>query len=156
MEQPPIPNLIALGATVIVFVTCVCFFCIKETNFLVAKRYDVPKFAFEDWFVYPSLVISLLGYSYVVLTSNVVSVSFILSSIVLLTSLVFIYFKLYFDIKPGTSVQTFAFNVIFNTLILIIFVIYNNKNYILATIALLPMFLLGGYYLYIGYLLSKK
>lgn len=156
MEQPKIPNLIALGVTIVVFVTCVCFFCIKESSYLFAKRYDVPKMAFEAWFVYPTMILALLGYSYVVLTSNVVSISFILPSIVLLTSFVFIYIKVYFDIKPGTTVQTFAFNVIFNTIILMIYVIYNNKNYILGTVALLPMFLLGGYYLYVGYLLSKK
>lgn len=147
-------NIIGLCITAFVFTICTVFVSIGS-SYIQQKTLNLPRTVYSDWFVFPTLIISLLGYAYVVVVSDVATVSFTLTSTVLLTSLCLLYAFVYMGVKKGTTVQTFAFNVFLNTIFLMVNVVMNNKHYIASVIALLPMFLLSGYYLYIGHILGK-
>jgi hypothetical protein len=150
-----VSNIIFLCITGIVFTLCTVFASIGD-SYTQAKTLKLPRSVYSDWFIFPSLFISLLGYGYVAATSNVATFSFAMTSTVLLTSLALLYGFVYMGVKKGTTVQTFAFNVFINTVFLMFNVVFNNKNYIASVIALIPMLLLSGYYLYIGHILAIK
>ena len=147
-------HIILLCVVAIVFAICATFASIG-TSYKQAKALGLPRSVYSDWFIFPTLVLSLTGYAYVVSVSNIATFPFLMTSTVLLISLCLLYGFVYMGVKKGTTVQTFAFNVFINTIILMFNVLFNNKNYISSVIALLPMFLLSGYYLYVGHILGS-
>lgn len=138
-----------------VLITSLVFF-LKDNNKENLQTYNVPSTTTTAWFIIPLLILSLLGYCYVVWSSKTYTLTFLLTSAVLLGSVVTLFILLYtlkIDQKNYTAIQTFAFNIVLNTSILMLYVL-GNDNYIKSSLALVPMFLMGGYFLYIGHLIA--
>lgn len=154
-------KLFAFGAIYIVSVLCIVFYAIGNvgTRDEISKEYDIPSVNFEAWFAVGILVIVLLGFSYAMFNVKIMTISYLLPATVALVSLVILYVKLYFSLRTGlikyTEVQTFAFNVVINSLVLIIYTILTSKRYISATLALFPLLGFSIYFLYIGHLLAQ-
>ncbi len=146
-------KLIVIVVVAVIFTLCTVFYTQRKDG--SGSQFDsIPSFTYEPWFVFPVLTLSLLGYLYVVMTNKVLALTFAINSAVLLVSVVLTFGFLYFSPRTGTTVQTFAFNIVVNTGILMMYVLYNSSHYISGCLALLPMFLMGGYYLYLGHLLA--
>jgi hypothetical protein len=154
-------KLIASGIIYIVSALCLVFFAIGNvgTRDEIAKEYNIPSVTFEAWFAVGDLAFALLGFAYAMFNVNILSVSFLLPATVMLVSLVILYVKLYFSLKTGltnyTEVQTFAFNILVNSVALIIYIVLTSKRFISATLAMLPMVGFGLYFLYIGHLIAQ-
>jgi hypothetical protein len=154
-------KLFAFGAIYIVSALCIVFYAIGDvgTRDEISKEYDIPSSTFEAWFSIGILAIVLLGFSYAMFNVKIMTISYLLPATVALVSLVLLYVKLFFSLRTGltkyTEVQTFAFNVVINSFVLIIYTILTSKRYISATLALFPLLGFSIYFLYIGHLLAQ-
>jgi len=154
-------KLLGLCAIYIVSVLCIVFYAIGNvgTRDDMTKEYDIPPSTFEAWFSVGILAIVLVGFSYAMFNVKIMTISYLLPATIALVSLVLLYVKLYFSLKPGLTkykeVQTFAFNVFVNSLVLIIYTLLTSKRYISATLAIFPLFGLSIYFLYVGHLLAQ-
>ncbi len=153
-----------LTATTIVYfvsILCIVFYSIgnRGDRDEIAKEYQIPSVTFDAWFCIGDLAIALLGFGYAMFNVKIMTISYLLPATVALVSLVLLYVKLYFSLRTGltkyTEVQTFAFNVVINSIILIIYTILTSKRYISASLALFPILGLGIYFLYVGHLIAQ-
>jgi hypothetical protein len=155
-------KLVAIAIIYFVAILCIIFYAggNRGDRDEIAKEYQIPPVTFESWFCIGYLAISLLGFGYAMLNVEILSISFLLPATVMLVSLVILYIKLYFSLTTGignyTEVQTFAFNVLVNSVVLIIYIVLTSKRFISATLAMLPMIGIGIYFLYIGHLIAKN
>lgn len=145
--------LLVLAAVIVSFV----FYSIGIREFP-----QVPDFIFQQWFIIGSLVIYTLGFAIVIYTygPKLINFGFIVTSLVLLISVVFLYINMYYNLnynpKLYSSIQFFSFNIVINSIILMVNIIFNSKSYILGVICIIPLLLAGLYYLYIASIISKS
>jgi hypothetical protein len=144
--------------TVVCFTLCVIFY--SQRNRAIFRSANtvwgsLPDLIFEDWFVFFVITTCFGCYSILLLMNHDFSLTFILTSIVLLVSFTLFFAFLYFSPRSGSLVGTMSFNIFFNSIILIFYLILNSRNYIIFTILLLPFFIFSIYAIYIGKLISS-
>lgn len=153
---------IASVIVVIVMVLCTSFYAVGNvgTRDQLEKDYQLPPLTFDFVFALGTLYFSLGCFIYVLFNIDISSIALILPSTVMLTSFVLLYVKLYFSLKVGdvnyTEVQTFAFNIFVNAIILILNTLLTTKKFIKTTLAMFPILLMSIYFLYIGHLVAKN
>jgi len=155
-------QVIAAAIVVLVMMTCTVFYAIGNvgTRDQLEKDYQLPPIAFDFVFALGTLYFSLGCFIYVLFNIDISSIGLILPSTVMLTSFVLLYIKLYFSLKVGDvnfkEVQTFAFNIFINAIVLIINTLLTAKKFIKTTLAMFPILLMSIYFLYIGHLVAKN
>ena len=153
---------IATAIVVLVMMICTVFYAIGNvgTRDQLAEDYQLPPLTFNFVFALGDLYLALFCFIYVIFNIDVSSISVIFPSAVMLTSFVILYIKLYFSLKVGDvnfkEVQTFAFNIFVNSIILIINAVLTSKRFITTAIAMLPILGMSLYFLYIGHLIANN
>lgn len=144
--------------TLAVYICCLVFYenGIKSYN----SNPQVPSYIFEPAFVYFMVTLSLIGYVIVIVNLKTINISFVITSLVLLVSLVFTIIRTYYTLKPYvkdyTSIQIWSFNVFLNTIILMFYVVQNAENFILCLICLVPLFTLSILYSRVGSIIAGQ
>ena len=155
-------RIIATYIVVIVAVLCTIFYAIGNvgTRPQLEAEYKLPAPTFNFVFALGSLYFVLLCFIYVLFNIDISTIALILPSTVLLVSVVMLYVKLFFSLKTGdvnfTEVQTFAFNIVINSIIIMLYTLFTSKRFISSTLAMFPMLAFGIYYLYVGHLIAKN
>lgn len=155
-------RILATYIVVLAAVICTIFFAIGNvgTRSQLEADYKLPSVTFNFVFALGDLYIVLLCFIYVLFNINISTIALILPSTVLLVSIVMLYVKLFFSLKTGdvnfTGVQTFAFNIVINSIIIMLYTLFTSKRFITSTLAMFPMMALGVYYLYVGHLIAQN
>lgn len=117
----------------------------------------IPKFMFNGWFVILFLVVSLLGFGYVVYNMRQITFAFIACAILYLVALVMIFVKLYFSISLHSSaVQIFGFIFFLTSVLLVLQLLQGSGALYLSTFAMIPSVLFAGFVIYTGGLLNPR
>ena len=154
-------RILATYVVVIVMVLCTIFYAIGNvgTRDDIIAEYKLPSITFNFVFALGDIYFALLCFIYVLFNIDISTIALILPSTVLLVSVVMLYVKLFFSLKTGdvnfTEVQTFAFNIVINSIIIMLYTLFTSKRFISSTLAMFPILGMGVYYLYIGHLIAK-
>lgn len=144
--------------TLTVYILCLVFYEIGIKSYNSNPK--VPNYIFEPTFVYFMITLSLVGYVIVIVNLKTINISFIITSLVLLVSLIFTIVRTYYTLKPYvkdyTSIQIWSFNVFLNTIILMFYVIQNSENFILCIICLVPLFTISILYSRVGSIIAGQ
>lgn len=131
-----------------------------KVNIPNKNYYGLPGVVYSRTFIGLMTIVSMFGYTLFVFLTKVDTFTFIVTSAILFVSFVLLFYYLYKDLQPGrekySAVQTFGFNVLFNTVILMIYAVYNTQRYLLALLGLTPMFGFGIFLFYVGHRINNK
>jgi hypothetical protein len=155
-------RILATYIVVLVAIICTIFYAVGNvgTRDQIEADYKLPSITFNFVFALGDLYFVMICFIYVLFNIDISTIALILPTTVMLVSFVMLYVKLYFSLKTGdvnfTEVQTFAFNIVINSIIIMLYTLFTSKRFISSTLAMFPMLAVGIYYLYIGHLIAKN